>query len=219
MFGSDSPLCYLLDTLYRASLYASPARLAAVTEVRHIPPRGAGVLVTRPHLYLQPLVGVAEVGRHGVLSPALHADHDGLLEAAEAGGRARGEAGDLPCVGRLQGSGGLVQRLLLAVHQRQDLRPQLLAPHQGVAHDADGVGEHLLRPAARPVHADLRLRGLEARALAVWQGRHRLAELQEDLAGNLAEADSLPAGGRAGGPLVGDEAGGGGVREQEGREG
>ena len=165
------------------------------------------------------MVGVTEVGRHRVLCPALHADHDGLLEAAEAGGRARGEAGDLPGVGRLQGSGGQVQRLLLAVHQRQYLRAQLLAPHQGVAHDADCVGEHLLRPAARPLHADLRLRGLEARALAVRQGGHCLAELQEDLAGNLAEADSLPAGGRAGGPLVSDEAVGGGVREEEGREG
>ena len=48
--------------------------------------------------------------------------------------------------------------------------------------------------------------GLEPRAFLVRQARHRLAEVQENLTGHFPDADSLPAGGRAGGPVARDEA-------------
>ena len=51
------------------------------------------------HLYLRLGVGVTEVGQHGRAGATLHAGHDGLLEAAQAGGSAAGEARAFPGVG------------------------------------------------------------------------------------------------------------------------
>ena len=57
------------------------------------------------HLDLQPLVRIAEVRRDWIFFLSLDTDDDRLLQPPEAGGGARREPGDLPCVAYLVGGG------------------------------------------------------------------------------------------------------------------
>ena len=179
----------------------SSTRLAAVSEVGDVPSWRAGLLVTDAHLYLWLGVGVTEVRQHGGAGATLHTGHEGLLEPAQAGGSAAGEARGFPGVGEQSSEGGGDWPLRHAVTSGQLLFYFLLFSlvtfHyiQGLPH-----------PAAWSLKTDLHLMGLQPRAFLVEQVRHRLAELHENHAGNFTDADSLSTGGRAGGPLARDEA-------------
>ena len=97
----------------------SSTRLAAVSKVCDVPPWRAGLLVTDAHLYLWLGVGVTEVGQHCGAGATLHTGHEGLLEAAQAGGSTAGEAGAFPAVGKRLGSCGRVGDFHMSVCKRQ----------------------------------------------------------------------------------------------------
>ena len=168
----------------------SSTGLAAVSEVCDVPPWRTGLLVTDAHLYLRLGVGVTEVGQHGGAGATLHTGHERLLEAAQAGGSAAGEARAFPAVGEQKGEGRGDWPLCHAVTCGHVLSYFLLFSQ---------VGSHYIQalphPAARSLKTNLHLMGLQARAFSVEQVRHCLAELHENHAGNFPDADSLPAGG------------------------